>query len=264
MEYKPALPAIGVAGIKSVIFRHHSNQTNTTTSQLKLLETTGRTMSLFSFFTGSDKKKTFRPKKKLRKGSKRHELHNYLKTTLRQTLGSGNLREAVRLPPGEDLSEWLAVNTVDFFNQINLLYGSITEFCNPSSCPIMSAGPAYEYFWADGQEIKKAIPVSAPQYVDYLMSWIQNQLDDESLFPSQFGVPFPPSFRNIIKNITKRLFRVYAHIYHSHFDTVVNLGIVAHLNTCFKHFAYFIQTFDLVERKELEPLKDLIDSFNAT
>lgn len=27
------------------------------------------------------------------------------------TLGSGNLREAVRLPVGEDLNEWLAVNS---------------------------------------------------------------------------------------------------------------------------------------------------------
>ena len=27
------------------------------------------------------------------------------------TLGSGNLREAVRLPPGEDINEWLAVNS---------------------------------------------------------------------------------------------------------------------------------------------------------
>lgn len=27
------------------------------------------------------------------------------------TLGSGNLREAVKLPPGEDLNEWLAVNS---------------------------------------------------------------------------------------------------------------------------------------------------------
>jgi hypothetical protein len=27
------------------------------------------------------------------------------------TLGSGNLREAVRLPLGEDINEWLAVNS---------------------------------------------------------------------------------------------------------------------------------------------------------
>jgi hypothetical protein len=35
---------------------------------------------------------------------------------------------------------------VDFFNQINLLYGSITEFCTPKSCPVMSAGPKYVGF----------------------------------------------------------------------------------------------------------------------
>ena len=29
---------------------------------------------------------------------------------------------------------------VDFFNQINLLYGSITEFCTSETCACMSAG----------------------------------------------------------------------------------------------------------------------------
>lgn len=88
------------------------------------------------------------------------------------TLGSGNLKEAVRLPPGEDINEWLAVNSmyiyfswtykyffsmyftnkklmamfyeivaVDFFNQVNLLYGTLAEFCTPTTCPTMSAGP---------------------------------------------------------------------------------------------------------------------------
>lgn len=59
--------------------------------------------------------------------------------------GSGDLHEAVKLPPGEDLNEWIAVNTVDFFNQINMLYGTLTEFCTAESCPVMSAGPKYEY-----------------------------------------------------------------------------------------------------------------------
>ena len=31
---------------------------------------------------------------------------------------SGNLRLAVMLPEGEDINEWVAVNTVDFFNQV--------------------------------------------------------------------------------------------------------------------------------------------------
>jgi hypothetical protein len=48
-----------------------------------------------------------------------------------KTLGSGNLQLAVKLPEGEDQNEWIAVNTVDFFNQLNMLYGTLTEFCTP-------------------------------------------------------------------------------------------------------------------------------------
>jgi MOB kinase activator 1 len=103
------------------------------------------------------------------------------------TLGSGNLRLAVKLPEGEDVNEWVAVNTVDFFNQINMLYGTITEFCSESTCPVMSAGPRYEYHWADGQTVKKPIKCSAPKYIDYLMTWVQDQLDDEMLFPAKIG-----------------------------------------------------------------------------
>ena len=32
---------------------------------------------------------------------------------------------------------------MDFFNQINMLYGTITEFCTPQECPVMSAGPKW-------------------------------------------------------------------------------------------------------------------------
>ena len=60
-------------------------------------------------------KGTFRVK---RRAKDQQELHLKAKATL----GSGNLRAAVQLPPGEDLNEWLAVNTVDFFNQVGYIY----------------------------------------------------------------------------------------------------------------------------------------------
>lgn len=168
------------------------------------------------------------------------------------------MRQAVALPKGEDLNEWLAVNTVDFFNEISLLYGTITEFCTPQSCPCMSAGPDYKYLWADKVKVKKPIEVSAPEYVDLLMSWVESQLNDENIFPLQLGTPFPKDFQSAVKTIFKRLFRVYAHIYYSHFDKISNLGAEAHLNTCFRHFIYFVDEFKLVDSKELVPLKDLI------
>jgi hypothetical protein len=75
------------------------------------------------------------------------------------------------------------------------------------------------------------------------------------------GAPFPRNFEEeVVKVIFKRLFRVYAHIYHSHFQKIVSLKEEAHLNTCFKHFMYFTQHFNLIEKKELAPLQELIDS----
>lgn len=56
---------------------------------------------------------------------------------------------------------------------------------------------------------------------------------------SLLGASFPPNFPDVVKTIFKRLFRVYAHIYHSHFQKIVNLKEEAHLNTCFKHFVLF-------------------------
>merc|ERR1711879_608903 len=184
------------------------------------------TMSIFGL---GKKSQTFKPHKNIPEGTKQYQLKKYAEATL----GSGNLKLAVTLPEGEDINEWLAVNTVDFFNQINMLYGTITEFCTPQECPVMSAGPKYEYMWADGVNVKKAIKCSAPEYVDFLMTWVQEQLDDEEIFPSKVGVPFPKS---------------------------LSLGEEAHLNTSFKHFIFFVQEFNLINKKELQPLAELISS----
>ncbi|XP_042467397.1 MOB kinase activator-like 1A [Zingiber officinale] len=118
----------------------------------------------------------------------------------------------------------------------------------------------YEYRWADGVQIKKPIEVSAPKYVEYLMEWIEVQLDDESIFPQKLGTPFPANFKDVVKTIFKRLFRVYAHIYHSHFQKIVSLKEEAHLNTCFKHFILFTYEFGLIDKKEIAPLQELIES----
>uniref|UniRef100_A0A8C9F9T1 MOB kinase activator 1B n=1 Tax=Pavo cristatus TaxID=9049 RepID=A0A8C9F9T1_PAVCR len=123
--------------------------------------------------------------------------------------------------------------------------------------------PRYEYHWADGTNIKKPIKCSAPKYIDYLMTWVQDQLDDETLFPSKIGVPFPKNFMSVAKTILKRLFRVYAHIYHQHFDPVIQLQEEAHLNTSFKHFIFFVQEFNLIDRRELAPLQELIEKLTS-
>ena len=176
------------------------------------------------------------------------------------TLGSTqDIKSIVKTPKGEKLNEWLAVNTVDFFNEISLLYGIITDYCTKETCPCMSAGPKYEYLWADGIKYKKPIKVSAPEYVDLLMTWVEDQINNEQIFPMEEGNKFPKNFKTIVKTIFKRLFRVYGHIYHSHIQKYVQLEAEAHLNSCFKHFYYFIAEHSLVDQHGLQPLQPLID-----
>lgn len=73
------------------------------------------------------------------------------------------------------------------------------------------------------------------------------------LVPS-LGVPFPKNFLQICKKILCRLFRVFVHVYIHHFDRVIVMGAEAHVNTCYKHFYYFVTEMNLIDRKELEPL----------
>ena len=93
---------------------------------------------------------------------------------------------------------------VDFYNQINLLYGSITEFCSPQSCPEMKASdeyimpkpwmfcpilnaPRFEYLWQDSENYKRPTKMPAPEYIEHLMAWVQGNIDNESMFPSRIG-----------------------------------------------------------------------------
>lgn len=166
-----------------------------------------------------------------------------------------NLKECVKLPDDEDSNDWVAVHIVDFFNRINLIYGAIAEVCTDESCPTMSGGKRYEYHWCDGDKYKKPTSVPAQEYISLLMDWVESQINNEDIFPIDKDVPFPKSFLPTAKKILTRLFRVFVHVYIHHFDKVQSLGAEAHVNQCYKHFYYFVTELNLVDRKELEPLK---------
>ncbi|KIW92213.1 uncharacterized protein Z519_07197 [Cladophialophora bantiana CBS 173.52] len=201
----------------------------------------------------------FKPQR-ANKGTSSYQLRQFAEATL----GSGSLRKAVKLPEGEDLNEWLAVNVVDFYNQINLLYGSITEFCSPQSCPEMKATDEFEYLWQDAATgFPKPTKMPAPEYIEHLMTWVQSNIDNESTFPSRIGVPFPKHFPSTVRQLFKRLYRVYAHIYCHHYQVIVHLGLEPHLNTSFKHFVLFVDEHGLEKgggKDYWGPLGDLVES----
>uniref|UniRef100_A0A8C2SI80 MOB kinase activator 3A n=1 Tax=Capra hircus TaxID=9925 RepID=A0A8C2SI80_CAPHI len=198
-----------------------------------------------------NKDKTFRPKRKFEPGTQRFELHKKAQASLNAGL---DLKLAVQLPAGEELNDWVAVHVVDFFNRVNLIYGTISDGCTERSCPIMSGGPKYEYRWQDEHKFRRPTALSAPRYMDLLMDWIEVQINNEDIFPTNVGTPFPKNFLQVVKKILSRLFRVFVHVYIHHFDRIAQLGSEAHVNTCYKHFYYFVTEFGLIDTKELEPL----------
>lgn len=72
----------------------------------------------------------------------------------------------------------------------------------------------------------------------------------------------PQHFHQDVKSIAKQMFRCYAHLYHNHYDNPYwHINRHLELNSCFVHFITIVMYYDLVPKKELEPLQGLIDIF---
>ncbi|XP_047199246.1 MOB kinase activator 3C isoform X2 [Hippoglossus stenolepis] len=128
------------------------------------------------------KDKTFRPRKRFEPGTQRFELYKKAQASLKSGL---DLRKVVQLPEGENINDWIAVHVVDFFNRINLIYGTMSEYCTERTCPIMSGGLRYEYRWQDGDDYKKPTKLPALKYMNLLMDWIESLINNEDIFPTR-------------------------------------------------------------------------------
>ncbi|XP_046488382.1 MOB kinase activator-like 2 isoform X1 [Neodiprion pinetum] len=174
---------------------------------------------------------------------------------LERQLPELDLRMLVDLPAGLDYNEWLASHTLALFDHINLFYGTISEFCTMTGCPDMTGPGLRTYLWFD--EKGKKTRVAAPQYIDYVMTFTQRTVSDETIFPTKYANEFPSSFESIVRKILRLLYHVVAHIYHCHFREVALLGLHAHLNCVFAHLTLLNQRFNLIDPKETEILGDL-------
>ena len=120
-----------------------------------------------------------------------------------------------------------------------------------------------EYRWSD-QTGGVAVSVSAPVYIDKVLAWIAEQINDQTKFPDDdeeekaLRVFQTPAFAALCGQIFRRLFRVYGIVYSSFFGTLEALEMAPHLNSCFKHFMFFCTEFGLLPEREIEPLEVLV------
>jgi len=87
---------------------------------------------------------------------------------------------------------------------------------------------------------------------------VEAKLGNAEVFPVESGVEFPSECIPEIRIMLKRLFRVYAHIYHKHFNVVKEMDLTASLNSCFKHLVMFVVEFQLLYRDDVDSMKDLL------
>lgn len=48
----------------------------------------------------------------------------------------------------------------------------------------------FEYLWQDSENFRRPTKMSAPEYIEHLMSWVQSNIDNEQMFPSRLGMFF--------------------------------------------------------------------------
>ena len=115
----------------------------------------------------------------------------------------------------------------------------------------MSAGPRYTYKWADGTVVTTPIRLPAQEYIRLLLDWVSEQIENHQIFRTmpmdqerrggaakrgkesrresrrelrrelrRESHPDVTLFEETIRAIFKRLFRVYAHVYHSHYPLI--------------------------------------------
>jgi MOB kinase activator 1 len=62
-----------------------------------------------------------------------------------------------------------------------MFYGRVRQYHHP----IFVKHTRLNYTWIN--QDRKSVQLAAPTYIDYVMTWIQNLLDDEGTFPTKSG-----------------------------------------------------------------------------
>ncbi|KAL2142086.1 hypothetical protein VTI28DRAFT_1541 [Corynascus sepedonium] len=205
----------------------------------------------------------------------------------------GNFLTLSAKPKTVEMGEWIAHQVVDHWRMlitfIRLVHDKEedgTSICNSRRCAKMSAGSNHSFTWLNSRYQPVEIP--AYEYLTLVQRYITGKIDDATIFPTDpagvsyadnpaFCTPlpesgqdwvgkrsgFPQNFMETCQTIFRQMFRVYAHLYWSHFDDMFSLNLEKSMNSCFSHFILTATTLNLLKKSDLEPMQPLIDLWAA-
>jgi MOB kinase activator 1 len=156
----------------------------------------------------------------------------------------------------------MAHQLITIFEELSTIWAVLS--LDPYLTTLLPGGgfpPGVEYRWRGGTA---AARVSAPDYITVVLGWIETQLNDQATFPDGNDEAAFPRFLQtqqyaaLYGRIFRRMFRVYAILYSSFFQTAEALRMVPHLNTSFKHFMFYGVAYGLVSWREARVIEPLI------
>lgn len=138
-------------------------------------------------------------------------------------------RQAVLIWPLQVQSEWFT-STQHFLMDNRRPWAAEFPAMNLKfKCSLLSL--CRTYLWYDEKGKKNRCP--APQYIDYVMTYTQRTISDESYFPTKYANQFPTGFESHVRKMLRLLFHVIAHMYAAHFREIAILGLHPHLNSTY-------------------------------
>uniref|UniRef100_A0A1Y1K805 Mob1/phocein family protein n=1 Tax=Photinus pyralis TaxID=7054 RepID=A0A1Y1K805_PHOPY len=209
----------------------------------------------------------------------------------------GNFMTLSARPKVVEEAEWIAHQVVEHYRLLWNFVRVVIEkeqdgntICNPSTCPTMSAGKNHSYPWLN----KRLEPTELPahEYIALMQRWISGKIDNVTIFPTDPSTVsyapnsalvqdtlikvtgadgwigkrsgFPEDFSSTCRTIFLQMFRVYSHLYWSHFvEPFYHLNLEKQLNSCFSHFLMTATALDMLQPDHLEPMQCLIDLWAA-
>ncbi len=142
------------------------------------------------------------------------------------------------------------------------------------------------FTWLNAQ--LQPVEIPAWEYLSLVQRYISGKIDNTTLFPTDpagvsyadnpaFCSPlpdsgrdwigkrsgFPENFNETCQTIFRQMFRVYAHLYWSHYDDLFSLNLEKAMNSCFSHFILTATTLNLLRKTDMEPMQPLIDLWAA-
>lgn len=146
-------------------------------------------------------------------------------------------QEAQEKAAREAECDWLAMNVVEFYIHIRLLYKIVGEHLR-EEYPGRNQGfpPGFQY------RIPKQAHSTGAEYVDFVIQWVDQSLTNFNIFPEDFEDRYPADFSNAhVKKICNRLCRVYAILYSRCVPFLSQKKAVGALHLSFKLFYYYVR-----------------------